>query len=189
MVLPILNIQDYIKVVIVSSDIHFQKHCNDIFQSLLRKKDHDNIVQHDKLSTIMMEKSDKKAYLFIVEVNGPDLEIYLDFIENVRSQGISCLYMLILSQTDGLTIGQIESEPAIDDVLIYNPENVYLLKKHLFRNLKILINFESALTKCAIDIEPSIEKNEQLDQLKAALDNTSEGILITDIDNTILYIN
>ncbi len=100
MTLPTLNIQDHIQIVIVSPDTQFEKHCDHILQSLLNKKDQKNIIKHEKLATVFLEKSERGAYLFIVEVTDPNLEIYLEFIKKLRSQGFSCIYMFVLPQTD-----------------------------------------------------------------------------------------
>ncbi|MCK5521477.1 MAG: PAS domain S-box protein [Candidatus Marinimicrobia bacterium] len=189
MSLPNLHINDSIAITIVSANKFFQAQSREMLGSIISESSMARIFQYSDISELPADEYSKLAYFLIIDVNSLDLEKYFEYIRNLKSKNILCLSMFLLKSIDKDKYEQIESELLIDDVMVYNPDDPDFLKYHLFRDLKILLNFESKYSHEEDHLDTTINPDNKLLQLKVTLDNITEGILITDIYNKIWYMN
>lgn len=184
-----LNIPQPIEIITVSTDRFFLAILHDTLKNISGAHSCDKIQHYRKISEIDTEKFAESIKFLVIDVNSRDIEQYFEFVRKIKSINGRLLTMLILKIPDADKLDQIQSEIAVDDVMVYDPDNISLLRHHLMRNLKFMVNHlyqgggsMNINGTCAAD-------DDKLRQLKAALDNTAEGILITDTDNNIWYMN
>ncbi len=186
---PHLYIPDSVVISLISEDPDFTDNISELLSAFLTPGSRGVLNYWGPLHSFPEDLLEKESQLIILDIRTRDLEAYLDFIRNIKTRDSFCLCMAVLQADSADKLDLLESETTIDDAVLVSSADDRELSRHVYKNLKIIRNFSSHVNSSAPLFRNTDHSNDELARLKAALDNTSEGILITDMANAIWYIN